>query len=209
MKKLICSILCLMIVKMSFSNDAKKLMNAITNSNITELQSNRSTQRLFRDSIDVFVTEETFEFVFMDEIVKYIATGDTSNLFHLINDDDMALLAIGEYYPSKNKQFFFNFIERHLDIKTENAIAVRNTNPVYTNYTFPDGEGGAFKFTVFYPNSDRYDDFIITFGGNAKMISIVLQKEVNNNPYFDGNIGKVVGGEFGLDGAEGKEYKID
>jgi len=63
----------------------------------------------------------------------------------------MVLLAGGEYYPSENKQFVFNFIERHLDIKNDNAIVIRYTNSIYTNCIFLDGEGGLFKSTVFLP----------------------------------------------------------
>ena len=41
------------------------------------------------------------------------------------------------------------------------------------------------------------------------MISLDLWEEVNNTTCFDGVINKVVGGEFGLYGVEGKEYKFD
>lgn len=159
---------------------------------------------LKKDSSKVYVTEDTFEDIFTNEIVKYIKTGDTTILSELINEDDMAFLARGEYVNSEDKNYFFDYLKRHLDIKGE-AYAVPNTDDVYKNYTFPDGEGGVFKFSLFYPNSDRYDDVIVTYGGNAKLISMTIHTEANNNPYFDGNLNKIVGGEFGYYGIDGQK----
>ena len=159
---------------------------------------------LKKDISKVYVTEDTFEYIFTNEIVKYIKTGDTTILSELINKDDMAFLARGEYVGSEDKNYFFDYLKRHLDIKGE-AYSVQNTDDVYINYTFPDGEGGAFKFSLFYPNSDRYDDVIVTYGGNAKLISMTIHTEANNNPYFDANLNKIVGGEFGYYGIDGKK----
>jgi hypothetical protein len=148
--------------------------------------------------------KKNFETSFTNELVKYIETGDTTLLSELINEDDMAFLARGEYVDSEDKNYFFEYLKRHLDIKGE-SYSVQNTDDVYIYYTFPDGEGGAFKFSLFYPNSDRYDDVIVTYGGNAKLISMTIHTEANDNPYFDGNLNKIVGGEFGYYGIDGQK----
>ncbi len=159
---------------------------------------------LKKESSKVYITEDTFEYIFINEIVKYIETGDTTILTQLINEDDMAFLARGEYVVSEDKNYFFDYLKRHLDIKGK-SYYIQNTDDAYVYYTFPDNKGGVFKFSLFYPNSDRYDDIIITYGGNAKLISMVIYTEVNDNPYFDGNLNKIVGGEFGYYGIDGQK----
>ena len=155
-----------------------------------------------RESNVLFVTEDSFSLIFMQEIKNYIETGDTSNFNYLINDDDMAFLSFAEYNNSEDKNYFFDFLKRHLNIKTKGITVIPTKEDDYLKYEFPDGKGGIFNFHIFYPNSDRYDVVTFSYGENARMISLSIMTEVNKNPYHDGNIGRMVGGEFGPNGEE-------
>lgn len=155
------------------------------------------------------VCEKCFENKFINNLASYIESGNDSSLLIIANEDNMAFLAIGEYERSQDKLYFSDYLKRHLDIRAKHVAIIENTHPIYVNYEFPDGRGGAFKIHIFYPFTQRYDDAIITYGENGKLISMSLYTEVNLNPYYDGNINKVVGGEFGFEGVEGQEYKFD
>ena len=72
---------------------------------------------------------------------------------------------------------------------------IKNTYDNY-NHEF----GSAYRMTILYPNSDRYDSVEIDYSWAGKVRGITIDDNLHENTYIDGDLNKIYGLEFGYEG---------
>ena len=146
------------------------------------------------------VTKKTYERNLTNELVKYIETGDVTTLLDLVQEEDITFIGLsGDLYnPSQNKEYFVQFIKKYLDVRSTDLTILKIDKEFYDNYYSP--AGSAYRMTILYPNSERYDNVEIDYSWGGKVRGITIDDNLQENSYTDGDLNKIYGLESGYEG---------
>jgi hypothetical protein len=147
-----------------------------------------------RVSPHTIITKGYFESVFTNELIKYIETGEVSDfLLESLNLNEIGFSLINtiEYQEYGNEDSFKDFLKTYLDIRTTNINVVKGEEYVYTTKVHEFGD--AFKISIYYGDTKRRDDVIVSYNHKDKVVGFSIWKDVYNQPYLDGDLGVVVG----------------
>ena len=144
--------------------------------------------------------KKNFETSFTNELVKYIETGDVTPLLDLVQEDDITFLGLlpETYKKSENKEYFKQFIQKYLNVRSKGLTILRIDKEYYdnSNHKF----GSKYKITILYPNSERYDNVQIYYSWAGKVRGITINDNLHVNTYIDGDLNKIYGSQFGYEG---------
>jgi len=138
--------------------------------------------------------KKNFETSFTNELIKYIETGDVSDfLIESLNQNEIGFTLINtkEYQDNPNIESFKVFLKTYLDIRTTNINLVKDDHHVFTTKEYEFGD--VFKISIYYEDTQRRDDVIVSYNHNHKVVGLSIWKDVYNDPYFDGELNKIVG----------------
>jgi hypothetical protein len=138
--------------------------------------------------------KKNFETSFTNELVKYIETGDVSDfLIESLNQNEIGFTLINtkEYQDNPNIESFKVFLKTYLDIRTTNINLVKDDHHVFNTKEYEFGD--VFKISIYYEDTQRRDDVIVSYNHNHKVVGLSIWKDVYNDPYFDGELNKIVG----------------
>ena len=146
------------------------------------------------------VIKKNFETSFTNELVKYIETGDVTPLLNLVQEDDITFLGLSddEYEKSENKEYFVQFIQKYLNVRSTDLTILRIDKKYYDNYNHE--FGSAYRMTILYPNSERYDNVEIDYSWGGKVRAITINDNLQGNSYINGDLNKMFGLESGYEG---------
>ena len=144
--------------------------------------------------------KKNFETSFTNELVKYIETGDVTPLLDLVQEDDITFLGLSydEYEKSENKEYFVQFIKKQLNVRSKDLTILRIDKKYYDNYNHE--FGSAYRMTILYPNSERYDNVEIDYSWGGKVRAITINDNLHENSYINGDLNKMFGLESGYEG---------
>ena len=144
--------------------------------------------------------KKNFETSFTNELVKYIETGDVTPLFDLIQEDDITFYGLSgnQYELSEDKEYFVQFIKKYLNVRSKDLTILRIDKKYYDNYNHE--FGSAYRMTILYPNSERYDNVEIDFSWAGKVRGITIDDKLHENTYIDGDLNKIYGLDYGYEG---------
>ncbi len=144
--------------------------------------------------------KKNFETSFTNELVKYIETGDVTPLLDLVQKDDITFLGLSgnQYELSEDKEYFKQFIKKYLNVRSTDLTILRIDKKYYDNYNHK--FGSAYRMTILYPNSERYDNIEIDYSWAGKVRGITIDDKLHENTYIDGDLNKIYGLEFGYEG---------
>ena len=165
--------------------------------------SNDTTRKVSSKS----VIKKNFETSFTKELVKYIETGDVTPLLDLVQEDDITFYGLSgnKYELSEDKEYFVQFIKKYLNVRSTDLTILRIDKKYYDNYNHE--FGSAYRMTILYPNSERYDNIEIDYSWAGKVRGITIDDNLQENSYTDGDLNKIFGGEFGYEGVSGTLHK--
>ena len=138
--------------------------------------------------------KKNFETSFTNELIKYVETGDVSDfLIESLNQNEIgfSLINTKEYQEKGNIESFKVFLKTYLDIRTTNINLVKDNHHVFTTKEYEFGD--VFKISIYYEDTQRRDDVIVSYNHNHKVVGLSIWKDVYNDPYFDGELNKIVG----------------
>ena len=146
------------------------------------------------------VTKKTYERNLTNELVKYIETGDVTPLLDLVQEEDITFIGLsgGVYNPSQNKEYFVQFIQKYLDVRSKDLTILKIDKEFYDNYYSPGGS--AYRMVIQYPNSERYDIVGINYNNEGKLMGITINDNLHKYRYVDGDLNKIYGCEYGYEG---------
>lgn len=149
---------------------------------------------------NVYLTKSNSKYVVTKEIINFIESGDDSSLLTMVQDTDITFIALSDslYVPSEDKDYFKTFINAYLTIRDKELTVMFLDKEFYDNYYSP--AGGMFKITIFYSVVDRYDDIIINYNNEGKIMGITINDNLQEHSYVDMDLNKVIGGEYGPNG---------
>ena len=144
--------------------------------------------------------KNNFETSFTNELVKYIETGNVTPLFDLIQEDDITFYGLSgnQYELSEDKEYFKQFIKKYLNVRSTDLTILRIDKKYYDNYNHE--FGSAYRMTILYPNSDRYDNIEIDYSWAGKVRGITIDDKLHENTYIDGDLNKIYGLDYGYEG---------
>ena len=144
--------------------------------------------------------KKNFETSFTNELVKYIETGDVTPLLDLAQEDDITFYGLSDdkYELSEDKEYFVQFIKKYLNVRSTDLTILRIDKKYYDNYNHE--FGSAYRMTILYPNSERYDNIEIDYSWAGKVRGITIDDKLHENTYIDGDLNKIYGLEFGYEG---------
>ncbi len=144
--------------------------------------------------------KKNFETSFTNELVKYIETGDVTPLFDLIQEDDITFYGLSgnQYELSEDKEYFAQFIKKYLNVRSTDLTILRIDKKYYDNYNHK--FGSAYRMTILYPNSERYDNIEIDYSWAGKVRGITIDDKLHENTYIDGDLNKIYGLDYGYEG---------
>mgnify|MGYP006129823969 CR=1 FL=1 len=151
--------------------------------------------------------KKNFETSFTKELVKYIETGDVAPLLDLVQEDDITFLGLlpETYKKSENKEYFIQFIKKYLNVRSTDLTILRIDKQYYDNYNHE--FGSAYRMTILYPNSERYDNVEIDYSWGGKVRGITINNNLHEITYINGDLNKVYGIQFGYEGESLKGWK--
>ena len=151
--------------------------------------------------------KKNFETSFTNELVKYIETGDVTPLLDLVQEDDITFLGLlpETYKKSENKEYFVQFIKKYLNVRSTDLTILRIDKEYYDNYNHE--FGSAYRMTILYPNSERYDNVEIDYSWTGKVRGITINNNLHEITYINGDLNKVYGIQFGYEGESLKGWK--
>ena len=151
--------------------------------------------------------KKNFETSFTKELVKYVETGDVTPLLDLVQEDDITFLGLSddEYEKSENKEYFVQFIQKYLNVRSTDLTILRIDKEYYDNYSHK--FGSKYKITILYPNSERYDNLQIYYSWGGKVRGITIDDNLHENSYIDGDLNKIFGLDSGYEGESLKDWK--
>ena len=146
------------------------------------------------------ITKKNFETSFINELVKYIETGDVTPLLDMVQEDDITFYGFSgnQYEKSENKEYFKQFIKKYLNVRATDLTILRIDKEYYDNYYHPLGLN--YRITILYPNSERYDQIKIYYSHSGKLRGITINDNLNENSYVDADLHKIYGSEYGPEG---------
>ena len=146
------------------------------------------------------ITKKNFETSFINELVKYIETGDVTPLLDMVQEDDITFYGFSgnQYEKSENKEYFKQFIKKYLNVRATDLTILRIDKEYYDNYYHPLGLN--YRITILYPNSERYDQIKIYYSHSGKLRGITINDNLNENSYVDADLRKIYGSEYGPEG---------
>jgi hypothetical protein len=152
-------------------------------------------------------TKKNFETSFTKELVKYIETGDVTPLLDLVQEDDITFLGLlpGIYVISEDKEYFAQFIKKYLNVRSKDLTILRIDKQYYDNYNHE--FGSAYRMTIQYPNSERYDNVEIDYSWTGKVRGITINNNLHEITYINGDLNKIYGLDFGYEGESVIMYK--
>ena len=144
--------------------------------------------------------KKNFETSFTNELVKYIETGDVTPLLDLVQEDDITFYGLSDdkYELSEDKEYFVQFIQKYLNVRSKDLTILRIDKKYYDNYN--NKFGSTYRMTIMYPNSERYDNVEIDYSWGGKVRGITIDDKLHENTYIDGDLNKIYGLEFGYEG---------
>jgi len=151
--------------------------------------------------------KKNFETSFTHELVKYIETGDVTPLLDLVQEDDITFLGLspGIYVISEDKEYFKQFIKKYLNVRSTDLTILRIDKEYYDNYNHE--FGSAYRMTILYPNSERYDNVEIDYSWGGKVRGITINNNLHEITYINGELNKIYGLDFGYEGESVIMYK--
>ena len=138
--------------------------------------------------------ESPFQNKFTNKLISFIETGEVSDfLLESLNLNEIGFSLINtiEYQEYGNEDSFKDFLKTYLDIRTTNINVVKGEEYVYTTKVHEFGD--AFKISIYYGDTKRRDDVIVSYNHKDKVVGFSIWKDVYNQPYLDGDLGVVVG----------------
>jgi len=144
--------------------------------------------------------KKNFETSFTNELVKYIETGDVTPLLDLAQEDDITFYGLSDdkYEKSEDKEYFKQFIKKYLNVRAKDLTILRIDKKYYDNYNHK--FGSAYRMTILYPNSERYDNVEIDYSWGGKVRGITINDNLQENSYINGDLNKIFGLESGYEG---------
>ena len=144
--------------------------------------------------------KKNFETSFTKELVEYIETGDVTPLLDLVQEDDITFYGLSDdkYELSEDKEYFVQFIQKYLNVRSKDLTILRIDKKYYDNYNHK--FGSTYRMTILYPNSERYDNVEIDYSWGGKVRGITIDDKLHENTYIDGDLNKIYGLEFGYEG---------
>ena len=151
--------------------------------------------------------KKNFETSFTKELVKYIETGDVTPLLDLAQEDDITFYGLSDdkYELSEDKEYFKQFIQKYLNVRSKDLTILRIDKEYYDNYSHK--FGSKYKITILYPNSERYDNVQIYYSWAGKVRGITINDNLQENSYTDGDLNKIFGLDSGYEGESLKDWK--
>ena len=144
--------------------------------------------------------KNNFETSFTNELVKYIETGDVTPLFDLIQEDDITFYGLSgnQYELSEDKEYFAQFIKKYLNVRSTDLTILRIDKKYFDSYNHE--FGSAYRMTILYPNSERYDNIEIDYSWAGKVRGVTMEDKLHETTYIDGYLNKIYGLEYGYEG---------
>ena len=147
-----------------------------------------------RESPKFVSIESPFQNKFTNKLISFIETGEVSDfLLESLNRNEIGFSLINtiEYQEYGNEDSFKDFLKTYLDIRTTNINVVKGEEYFYT--TKVHGFGDSFKISIYYEDTQRRDDVIVSYNHKDKVVGFSIWRDVYNQPYLDGDLGVVVG----------------